>query len=89
MALIEREAVTAALTTEGITKNMRVHKLVLSAPTIDAAPVVHGRWDNDRTEEGRIIGYFCSVCGTSLDSHPRMHYCPNCGARMDEGEDDG
>lgn len=51
--------------------------------TVDAAPVVHGRWDKVCTEDGRIICYFCSVCDSSLDSYPRMHYCPNCGALMD------
>lgn len=55
-------------------------------PTIDAIPVVHGRWEPvDHDGSWRVD--MCSVC------HRRMHYvdydqpyqyCPNCGADMRE-----
>lgn len=57
-----------------------------NAPTIDAVPVVHGRW-KDYPDCGVTV---CSACGwsieecfydpTTLKPYP---YCPNCGARMD------
>ena len=59
-----------------------------AAPTIDAAPVVHGEWkvwSDDRN------AYDCSVCGTTFvlyEGTPTdndWNYCPNCGARMDGG----
>lgn len=54
-------------------------------PTIDATPVVHGRW-------AKHDGYTeCSVCEYWYDSPEtedtgdRSNYCPNCGARMTGG----
>ena len=50
----------------------------------DVAPVVHGRWVLNK-----VYGdYECSVCEQGDIIAPyferlRMHYCPNCGARMD------
>ena len=54
----------------------------------DSVPVKHGRWEY--TDYGGVGNWHCSVChnivvgakGTSL----RTPYCPNCGARMDGGE---
>ena len=44
----------------------------------DVALVVHGRWKR----YGRNLGK-CSNCGEIVDI--RYNYCPNCGAKMDEG----
>lgn len=65
--------------------------MVKSAPTIDAAPVVHGRWI-ECDEDGRRpkSHYECSICGGVWGvSAMAMRYCPTCGAKMDGGEDDG
>lgn len=52
----------------------------------DVSPVVHGMWE-DCTDDA---GYWkCSNCeepwvlleGTPAEN--KMHYCPNCGAKMD------
>ena len=55
----------------------------------DVAPVIHARWiDNGRG--GYAHAYFCSNCGW-LDGYPiedRHKYCPNCGAKLDESEDE-
>ena len=58
-------------------------------PTLDVAPVRHGRWIYAKT-------YYdadecnCSLCGqlmtTAIDK--RMNFCPNCGAKMDGGDSD-
>lgn len=62
-----------------------------NAPTVD--PYKHGHWirtpytDYDDT-------YECSVCGESwtfIEGTPKdneAYYCPKCGARMDEVEDE-
>lgn len=60
--------------------------LVCSAPTIAAAPVVHGKWISPYT-----LDCHCSVCGEQPEreqgeSVPLYDYCPYCGARMDGGE---
>ena len=55
-----------------------------SVPTVDAAPVVHGRWEKD----GGVV--VCSECGEEHDWETyRASYCDSCGARMDlpEGEE--
>ena len=58
-----------------------VLNVIRDSPTVDAVPVVHGRW----------ISHYayvdCSECGESADEHYK--YCPNCGATMDLEVSDG
>ena len=57
---------------------------ISEAPTIDAVPVVHGRWEVAGigiTE--RIV---CSHCKSSEGSFMRPPFCNQCGARMDGGK---
>ncbi len=48
------------------------------APTVDAVPVRHGRWEKCL---GKELSCKCSVCASKYDIPWR--YCPNCGTRMD------
>lgn len=61
------------------------------APAVDAAPVVHGRWGEYESFSltPSMNGCPCSVCKThfSPSSIILMNYCPNCGAKMDGGND--
>ena len=64
------------------------HALVLIAPTVEAVPVVHGRWIPtyhtyyNRDGECKIADeWHCSEC--EIYSKGEWHYCPNCGAKMD------
>ena len=63
-------------------------RMILDAPTVDAVEVVHGQWEwkplNDTTWQLR-----CSVCGSEDGANETYHYCPNCGAKMDGGNDNG
>ena len=59
-------------------------ELVEDAPTVDAAPVVHGQWID---KDGGIAT--CSVCGDRWGVWSVMKYCPNCGAKMDGKDGDG
>lgn len=55
-------------------------------PTID--PFKHGKWIfvAQRFCDGGFIDIFrCSCCGIPHGKESR--YCPNCGARMDGGEE--
>lgn len=67
----------------------QVQLLIDKQPTLDAVPVKHGRWiDNKKSIIGEIIERNCSLCGqrtTGLYDH-FFPYCPNCGAKMDEKE---
>ena len=72
----------------------RVRELIVSAPAVDVAPVVHGQWigiDSSfwkPTHSSDIPvfrkTYRCSECGrrTAIAEN----YCPNCGAKMDKEE---
>lgn len=53
-------------------------------PTIDAVPVVHGRWVNNGIPDSMLSG--CSVCGCPYGSSG-FRYCPHCGAKMDGDEE--
>ena len=69
-----------------------VRFLVDSQPTVDAVEVVHGYW----YDHGFTI---CSHCQAMFDEDLTMlqvpstwempNYCPNCGAKMDGGNEDG
>lgn len=72
-------------------------RFVKKQPAVDAAPVVHGEWigyetssynGNDEYGEPRWIPkkfFRCSICrkGTAV----RHNFCPNCGAKIDGGND--
>lgn len=55
------------------------------APTVDAVPVVHGRWiEHPKAEKvnGKwISNYECSECCCFYRSHE--NYCGYCGSKMD------
>lgn len=63
---------------------------ILDMPVADVAPVVHGRWIHDGQRiNGGIDWCHCSECGKSDNFCTRTNYCPNCGAKMDGGEENG
>ena len=66
---------------------------IVALPAADVAPVVHARWIE--WDDGEGDTFECSACGevwTLNAGNPienNMHYCPRCGARMDEEDGDG
>lgn len=57
-------------------------------PTIDAAPVVHGRWIERKSihADSGVVAK-CSICKKDIQYlGQRLKYCPNCGAKMDAEE---
>ena len=65
----------------GVTVPMvRLIDLQMLMPTVDAAPVKHGRWIENEGFDGDYY-YTCSVCHTPTENN--MRYCPECGAKMD------
>lgn len=65
------------------------------APAADVVPVVHGRWEEtdliEVDDHGGIYrvpnaGLRCPHCMCAFAKALlwREHYCPNCGAKMDE-----
>lgn len=74
-----------------VTNVPKFYEWLDSLPTVDAVPVVHGRWKPWDLTFGRSV-YACSVCGEgenvpTVMGKPMFSYCPNCGALMDlDGE---
>ena len=71
---------------------------ITEAPAVDAVPVVHGRWiEKKRWSMGKWQKWLeCSGCGHqdhNLNMYEDMpftaqsNYCPNCGTKMDGGND--
>lgn len=62
-------------------------------PAADVVPVVHGRWIESKEhfylKNGckEWINFYCSECDAPNNSP--TDYCPNCGAKMDGGADNG
>ena len=78
---IDREAALIKLMQDGCSaKNLQS---ISDMPTVDVAPVRHGRWvEKEKYTFG--IMYDCSLCENRiLDTGHPWHYCPNCGAKMD------
>lgn len=81
--LIRRSKLLDSLPKNDTVLSLDVRKIVLDAPAVDAAPVVHGRWI-PRNDEW--FDFFqCSACHVPFWA--MRAYCPNCGAKMD-GEGD-
>ena len=62
---------------------------IRNAPAADVAEVVHGRWiKDDFLSDDVNNAEKCSQCGELIGWFGNLpNYCPNCGARMDGGED--
>lgn len=48
--------------------------------TVDAVPVVHGRWIHHKG--GYSDHYECTACGKPIVLTAKWDFCPNCGADM-------
>ena len=51
----------------------------------EAIPVIHARWDRGYTFPDGAY-WKCTNCGELIKVKVPMHYCSNCGAKMDDGE---
>ena len=72
----------------GIMSVENVYEFIDTEPTVDAVPVVHGKWIGYETNsfKNSCKGlkrrfYLCSVCRTA--NAIRGNYCQHCGAKMD------
>ncbi len=59
---------------------------IAELPTVDAVEVVHGRWIYEPVEFSLVKDIHCSVCRRYVKVPE--NYCPDCGAKMDGGNDD-
>ena len=88
---IEREAAQTSCRKYSFAESydaFAVDCILKSIPAADVAPVIHGRWiEQEKYNFGTM--YDCSICGDRIldNGHP-WNYCPNCGCRMDGGDDE-
>ena len=62
--------------------------MIEDAPAADVAPVVHSYWEHKITSDGENIG-ICHNCKYPVSWFwEQAKYCPNCGAKMDGGNND-
>ena len=101
MTLIDKAALLNTIATEvhydserPLEMYAKLLSVVNDAPTVDAEPVRHGKWIHNKWSEMRH-DYDCSLCGcriTGVDpfslSATAYYYCPECGAKMDEEDND-
>ena len=44
---------------------------------------INGKWIYKQVRGGNY--YYCSICHNTSDIFYKYNFCPNCGARMEEG----
>ena len=93
MRLIDADDLLWELAKVGIAYRVEVNRTIMNAPTIEAEPVRHGRWKAEERDSWSGGGaYICSACGYGYSwggffEANDFNYCPNCGAKMDGGEE--
>lgn len=65
-------------------KAFAIVNAISTAPTIEAEPVRHGKWERPTNSK---IARYCSLCGTRHILGSANNFCHNCGAKIDGGED--
>lgn len=60
--------------------SVALKKDINAMPTVDAEPVRHGKWIPWKYHDG----FRCEICKEPV--YNKYKYCPNCGAKMDGGE---
>ena len=58
-------------------------------PAADVVEVIHAYWIDENPQDLLDVRMRCSNCRTIHAPYAYWHYCPNCGAKMDGGQDDG
>lgn len=84
--LISREALLKSMPKDDILMSLDVRRCICDAPAVDAEPVRHGRWvyhDDD------MMPYkSCSLCGCEAFDLHGANYCPYCGAKMEDKDNE-
>ena len=87
---IDRGIAIAKLTALEVTERnatmTSAKRLLAYMPAADVAPVRHGEWEIVVGSNGKEY-MVCTCCRVSQDLTGVFTYCPNCGSKMDGGED--
>lgn len=58
------------------------------APSDEFAPVIHAHWEEVDAYDPFLLHGECSHCGYEQWIRDDLRFCPGCGAKMDEKEDE-
>ena len=60
--------------------------MINEQPTVEAKPVVYGKWIDTQPDYHPVCGnnaHVCSICGDYYTTEPEdLFFCPRCGADM-------
>lgn len=85
--------VTEVINRRAFNSREDVQDFLDNIPTADVAPVKHGHWEYDRhfrfaeCSECEAEFYICDLEEISGDGF--INFCPNCGTKMDGGDNTG
>ena len=81
-------------TYDGTCHNCRMTEIIADFLAADVAEVRHGEWIGRQLDDFKKYESTCSECGwvgienyDSYNDPSDFNYCPNCGAKMDGGND--
>lgn len=57
---------------------------IINFPAADVKKVIHAHWIDENPEDLLDVRMRCSNCRTIHAPYAYWHYCPSCGATMDE-----
>lgn len=59
-------------------------------PTVEVKPIVYGEWELVDDTFDEMKDYKCNLCGQlcAMSIYKMMNFCPNCGAKMRESEEE-
>ena len=87
-----KEVIDATDFPNGLIPIKALNTIIDSQTTADVAPIVHAHWikvqwvKDETYQEG---GWWISRCSNCIIPYnEQKRYCPNCGARMDEKENE-
>ena len=63
-------------------------ELLNTIPAAEVVEVRHGRWINERQEGLGSFSAECDQCGKRTLAYCHYNFCPNCGAKMDGGQNE-
>ena len=71
---------------------METKDMLKALPTVDAVPVVHSEWiPKEKADTPYWLEMECAKCGFSVIVNDALYFkfCPNCGAKMNEEDNEG
>ena len=81
---IERDKAIEAVRSDPM-GGLNYKRILTDIPAADVAPVVHSTW----IENGDPLMLTCGNCGYGVMRYNNTRFCPNCGAKMDGGDEHG